>query len=226
MAKSSSWNLRINETNGVTRDAVTTWCVANNAHMCVHEQVDEEASHPHYHIAVQLPEVITAQAMRDRLKKLFKAKPSRADFSTAPWDGSLELLWYFSKSNEFSKAKAGLPYDMSLSPDVVYLSPAYTHEDVVVWHNKFWENNLKKKEMITKKQIAKQIAQELSGLGLDASLKDEELKMRVVSALMKFFNGRVNDYVLFPIFQEVLYILRPSMVVVYALDRMNKKLGL
>lgn len=223
MAKSNLWNLRINEVSGVTRESVAAWCVDNGVKLCVRETVDEDARHPHYHIAVELNAPVTAQTMRDRLKRLFLEDHSRGDFATAVWDGSDNLLAYFCKGPEWQKAKSGMPYEVGVLPDVVY-NNLFAPVDVRKHNIDFWETNTKKGEVVKKKQIARKVAEEILADGID-SLDDEKLMAIAVRKLMEVFNGRVNDYVFYPHFQEVLYILRPSMVVVYALDRMKKKMG-
>lgn len=226
MAKSSMWNLRIDEVCGVTREIVTKWCADNGAYLCVRETSDTDSKNPHYHIAVKLPAVVTAQTMRDRLRTMFNVPNGRGDYATAVWDGSEDLLRYFCKGPEWPKAKAGLPYEVGVLPDVVFTA-LFETVDVRKYMIEFWETNTKKGEEVKKKNIARNVAEEMLSEGWDRNkcILERDLMMSTACAkLMAAFNGRVNDYVFYPHYQEVLYILSPSMVVVCALDRMKKKM--
>lgn len=217
--KSSSWSVRIDETPGVTREGIKEWCVKHNVVLCVREETDEESPNPHYHIALRSSE-ISQETVRNWTKKVFGDSPySRSDFATATWDGDDKLLKYFSKGAGWkTKTKGPLP-------DVVHTTLLPMTLEAL--HTDFWIENTRKGERVK------------SAKGKSPEMLDEcyrhvkamklanwhDAVSQVTHYLVDQYSAKINDHVLFPMVQSVLWRLDPTAIKHDVTDRMIRKFG-
>lgn len=217
--KASAWSIRIDEIPGVTRETVISWCRIHNPVLCVREETDEESPNPHYHIAMRTEEV-TQETIRNRIKKVFGDSPySRSDFATATWDNDDKLLRYFCKGPGWKEKTPGAP------PDVVHTSLlAMTIEELF---REFWKENTRNGERVkTAKLKTPEILDECYNHVKAMKLANwYDAVSQVTYYLTDHYGAKINDHVLFPLVQHVMWRLDPSAVRKDVADRILRKFG-
>lgn len=215
MVKATAWNIRVDEIPGVTREAVASWCVANGAVLCVREETDEDSLNPHYHIAIRTIE-ISQETIRNWVKKLFPGEFSRSDFSTAVWDSDDKLLKYFSKGPGWKTKTPGA------LPDVVFTN--LLEATVKSFHEDFWKENSSRGKKIKKSKV--DLVDEIYEKAKKEKFTDWYSAMEFVSGeFIDSLSGKVNDNVLFPLVQSVMWKLDPGAVKKSVFQRMSQKFG-
>ena len=217
--KSSSWSVRIDEIPGVTREGIKEWCVKHNVVLCVREETDEESPNPHYHIALRSSEV-SQETVRNWTKKVFGDSPySRSDFATATWDGDDKLLKYFSKGSGWkTKTKGPLP-------DVVHTTLLPMSLDSL--HSEFWEENTRKGDRVKSiKGKSPEMLDECYNHVKAMKLTNwYDAVHQVTYYLLDKYGAKINDHVLFPMVQSVMYRLDKPGIQKDVAERMIKKFG-
>lgn len=216
MVKSTAWSIRVDEIPGVTREQIVNWSALNGAVLCVREETDEETPNPHYHIAIRTLEV-SQETIRNRVRKLFEGiEYSRSDYSTAVWDSDDKLLKYFSKGPGWkTKTPGGLP-------DVVFTN--LLEATIKSFHEDFWKENSSRGKKIKKSKI--DLIDEIYEKAKEHKFTNWYSAMEFVTGeFIDSMSGKVNDNVLFPLVQSVMWKLDPGSVKKTAYERMSQKFG-
>jgi len=217
--KSGAWSIRIDEIPGVTREVINEWCIKHKAVLCVREETDEETPNPHYHIALRCEEV-SQETARNWTKKAFGDSPfSRSDFATATWDGDDKLLKYFCKGSGW-KAKTPGPL-----PDIVYTT--LLPMTVQSLHSEFWAENSRKGDRVkSAKGKSPEMLDECYNHVKAMKLSNWYDAVHAVTCyLLEQYGAKINDHVLFPMVQSVMYRLDKPGIAKDVTERMIKKFG-
>lgn len=217
-AHSSNWSFYIDEKHGVTREVILDFCKKWDVVLAVRE--DREPEHPepnpHYHLAFRTPREYTQKGVRDIVRKMFTSSPDAKDWGTSIWDESDELLRYFCKGPGWAaKTKTELP-------DVVFtkLAPGTIKE----FHEEFWKKNESSGKKIKKLKI--DLIEEIYQKAKKEKFTNWFLAVEFVTgAFVDELSGKVNDHVLFPLVQSVMWKLDPSGVKKTVYERMVQKFG-
>lgn len=217
--KASAWSIRLDEIPGVTRETVISWCRIHNPVLCVREETDEETPNPHYHIALRTEDV-TQETIRNRLKKVFGDLPfTKSDFATAIWDNDDKLLQYFCKGPGWKTKTPGSP------PDIVFTT--LLDATLTDLHQAFWKENSRKGELVkSAKAKSPEVLDECYRHVKDMKLSNwYDAVSQVTYFLTDYYGAKINDHILFPMVQHVMWKLDPSAVRKDVTDRMLRKFG-
>lgn len=216
---SEAWHFYIDEKAGVTRERILEFCEKWKAVLAVREDREPEDAtpNPHYHVCFRTPRVYSHEAIRKMVRKLFTSEDhGPKDFGTNKWDENEDLLRYFSKGPGWAEKKK------TELPDVVFttLAPGTIKE----FHEEFWEKNEISGKKIKKSKI--DLIDEIYGKAKTQKFADWYSAMEFVSGeFIDSLSGKVNDNVLFPLVQSVMWKLDPGAVKKSVFQRMAQKFG-
>lgn len=219
--KSTAWAVRIDDLPGVA-DNIVKWCGEKGVVLCTKEYSDTDTTNVHYHIAMRTPEV-SQETVRNWVKALLPPGASRSDYATTEWKDDDRYLRYCCKGPNWHNITTQKETDPK-PPIVVYkmlMSP--TVDDL---HADFWKENKvqKSKLKVSKDDVVQECVEHVaqSGCGEDYYSRMEVASRYIVTR----FKGKVNDHVIFPILQSVLWHLDRKRVEADVFSRMRKKFSL
>lgn len=151
------------------------------------------------------------------VRKLFKTDDfGSKDFGTSIWDEGEDLLRYFCKGPGWStKIKTELP-------DVVFttLAPG----SIKTFHDEFWQKNQATGKKI--KRTKTDLIDEIYEKAKKEKFTDWYAALEFVSGeFTDSLSGKINDNVLFPLVQSVMWKLEPGAIKKGVFQRMSQKFG-
>lgn len=216
--KATAWAIRIDDLPGVA-DKIVDWCSAKGVVLCTKEYSDDDSVNPHYHIAMRTAEV-SQETIRNWVKALLPPTATRSDYATGEWKDDDRYLRYCCKGPNWHNITKGVDKE-PLKPIVIYrmlMSPT-----VESLHADFWKENVasKPKGKIERNELVQMCVEHVKASGIG---DDYLSRMEIASAyVVRHFKGKVNDHVIFPVVQSVLWHLDRNRVEADVFSRMRKK---
>jgi len=219
--KATAWAVRIDDVEGVS-EKIADWCSTRGVVLCTKEYSDTDTSNVHYHIAMRTPEV-SQETIRNWVKSILPPTATRSDYATGEWKDDDRYLRYCCKGPNWHNIVTKKEQDPK-PPIVIFkmlLSP--TVEEL---HADFWKENKVQGEK-TKAKREDVINDCVAHVKESGCGTDYYAMMEVASRYMlRHYRGKINDHVLTPMVQSVLWHLDRKRVEEDVYSRLRKKLSM